>query len=258
MAGVASMKSSASGKSLPAKGGFSGGRLEPAITHGSLGAASSSPRLRGHDRHPTSIQATIEQGGLGKLHGIIVMICGLGFLFDAESVAAGSYLRDMLRCEQNLSVWAQRSVKFGGFLGTLVGAVVFAILADKYGRRPIFLMSSMLLLTSGFTMALSNGFLSLWLLRVLIGTGLAGLPSTYCILAEVLPDHNRGVVLLSTQLFYTAGCIYVNSLAAGLFQSSDSRMFYAWASGPTVIFVIAGWLFLPESPRWLVEEGRSE
>ncbi|GFO15662.1 proton myo-inositol cotransporter [Plakobranchus ocellatus] len=77
--------------------------------------------------------------------------------------------------------------------------------------------------------------------------------------AEAAPSAIRGRLVTLNQLFITIG-ILVSSLVAGGFSSMKEtgwRYMLGLAAVPGIIQFI-GFLYLPESPRWLVTKGREE
>jgi MFS family permease len=92
--------------------------------------------------------------------------------------------------------------------------------------------------------------------RALVGFGVGGQIVAYDLLAEMLPSKNRGKCLLSISFFWTAGSVLI-SLSAWMFLDSKGwRLLIFIASIPVALSVIVSYLFLPESPRWLVVQGR--
>ena len=79
------------------------------------------------------------------------------------------------------------------------------------------------------------------------------------ILAEFLPRENRGFLLLAVEYFWTVGSLLVTVFAYSTFGSGGSWIgFVILCALPCFIAVIFALCFVPESPRWLVAEGRKE
>jgi SHS family lactate transporter-like MFS transporter len=136
-----------------------------------------------------------------------------------------------------------------------LGALIFGVLADRYGRRGP-LMASVLLysifeLLSGF----SPNFTVLIILRALYGVAMGGEWGVGAALAlETLPPKARGVASGILQQGYATGYLIAALVFGGLFQYIGWRgmFFVGVAPALLVLFIRAG---VKESPVW--REGRS-
>ncbi|XP_064411384.1 solute carrier family 22 member 7-like [Latimeria chalumnae] len=141
------------------------------------------------------------------------------------------------------------------FVGTTVGSLVFGILADKYGRKPLILLSFILTALFGLMSAFSTSYLMFAVGRTLTGfaiTGLSGVCLGLC-MEWVDVKHRTFAGALST-LFWSLGCI---SLALLAYLIRDWRQLLLVATSPCVIGIILYW-WIPESARWLLATGKTE
>lgn len=149
--------------------------------------------------------------------------------------------------------------------GCLIGALTAGMLADKFGRKPLLLLSALIfVLTAYGTGAFSNFHLFL-LARFCggIAIGIAsGLSPMY--IAEVAPTHIRGKLVSLNQLTIVIG-ILAAQIVNWLLLSDDTAwnvamawrwMFWA-AAFPALAFLVLA-AFIPESPRWLAMTGQRE
>lgn len=149
------------------------------------------------------------------------------------------------------------------FAGMFIGTILFSYVADKFGRRSIFAFSLLWYGIASFIMAFQTGAfgLNLWRFIATVGLGVE-LVTVDAYLSELIPRMSRGrafAFLLAVSAF------------AGPFT-----YFLAWQLVPIAPLGIAGWrwvvgvsslaaivvwvvrLGLPESPRWLAQQGRVE
>lgn len=204
------------------------------------------------------IEAAIEEVGTGRTQWTLLVICGLTFCSDAAEVTFISLITETLRFKWDLRDSDIMLIQSAVFMGMIVGAPLWGCIADYLGRRTAFLLSSAVICIFGFATALSFNFLSLIIFRCTVGIGVAGLPVGFDILAEALPVQGRGKFLLYIEYFWTLGSIYINICAWVTLTQTEWRLFTALAAVPTLISSIAGYLCLPESPRWLMEQNREE
>lgn len=167
--------------------------------------------------------------------------------------------------------WAMSSA----ILGCLLGATTAGILADRYGRRPLLVISAAIFLLSAYATGAFNcydGFIAARLAGG-IAIGIASALSPMYI-AEVAPAQIRGRLVTLNQMTIVLGILaaqIVNMLiaqpmpdditTAGILESWNGRegwrwMFWAEAL-PAALFLIMA-CFIPESPRWLTLTGRVE
>lgn len=96
------------------------------------------------------------------------------------------------------------------------------------------------------------------LFRGLVGFGVGGLFVPFDILAEFLPTKYRGQFLLGINCFWTLGSMFVAALAWMFLSSEGWRMLTYLTVVPVCVSSALAAAYLPESPRWLLIEGRGE
>jgi len=153
-------------------------------------------------------------------------------------------------------------------LGCLIGAMITGMIAARYGRKPLLLVSALIFLTSAYATGASSTFNVFLIARFFggIGIGIAsGLSPMY--IAEVAPSSVRGKLVSLNQLTIVLGILgaqIANWLIADSIPSSFSpadvyaswngqtgwRWMFWGAAFPAMLFLILASL-IPESPRWL-------
>lgn len=160
-------------------------------------------------------------------------------------------------------------------IGCLVGAVSSGLLADRYGRRGLLLLASVLFTISAIGTGSVNDFSLFVAFRLLggLGIGLASAISPMYI-AEIAPAHLRGRLVSVNQLTIVIGILgaqIVNFLIAqpvdpladdvAILQSWNGQMGWRWMfwaeTVPAMLFFLLVF-FIPESPRFLIKAGRSD
>ena len=147
---------------------------------------------------------------------------------------------------------------FNTGVGILIGEYGLGLVADKFGRRPVLILSA--LFAGGFIweIAFSNSFWPLMAWNTLYAVGVGGALSvvnTY--MHEVAPVSARGQLALRTQLIALVLSAVIGSVPAFFWIPQH----YQWvlfldAALPLLIVIPLVLIFVPESPRWLAAKGR--
>lgn len=158
-------------------------------------------------------------------------------------------------------------------LGCLIGAMVAGMMADRYGRKPLLLISAIIFLTSAYATGAFSVFSWFLIARFLggIGIGIAsGLSPMY--IAEIAPASIRGKLVSLNQLTIVLGIlgaqitnwliaepIPTDFSATDIYDSWNGQMGWRWMfwgeAFPAALFLLLAF-FIPESPRWLAMKGK--
>lgn len=145
-------------------------------------------------------------------------------------------------------------------LGAIAGCLVAGKVSDRYGRRRGLLLAAVLFGISALAMALSPNRNCLIVARFMagIGVGMASMLSPMYI-AEISPAPLRGRMVAINQLTVVIGILLTNLVNYALRNVGPEAWRWMFGLGvvPSALFFV-GALWLPESPRWLVQAGRAE
>ena len=147
-----------------------------------------------------TVEEGIERIGLGWFQAKILIASGLCFAADAMQVILLSFLTLILKEEWSLSDGRTESITSCLFAGSLLGTLVLGPAADHVGRRPVFLVSAIIISIFGLGTALSNNYWTFMFLLFWVGFGVGGLVVPFDLLAEFLPSAGRGKGLLSIEV----------------------------------------------------------
>jgi putative MFS transporter len=144
--------------------------------------------------------------------------------------------------------------------GAMFGAVFYGWLADKIGRRKVFLMTviNFSVATGILTFTPDNAWIFLSVFRFLIGFGVGGL---YCVdlplVQEFVPASKRGLVGGLVTAAVPMGVLLGAALGAYATPFVGWRGLFAIGMVPGLLtLLIRAWV--PESPRWLIQMGRMD
>lgn len=146
------------------------------------------------------------------------------------------------------------------FIGTAFGMLVFGDLADRCGRKVIFLINLAVFVVAALLSAFATDVWQLLVTRALVGIAIGmDIPTSLSFLAEVAPKARRGRLAGSLpNLMWLAGAIISVLLALAIkpLAGDDTwRWLFGLGAVPAAIALVARQV-LPESPRWLRARGR--
>ncbi|ELV8578692.1 sugar porter family MFS transporter [Vibrio vulnificus] len=179
----------------------------------------------------------------GALYGYDLGIINAAMLYIGE---------DIPMTDAQLSVIA--SAVFGG---GVIAIFVSGPLADKFGRKAMMFVGTIIFLIGVAFLVSAESYTPLLLGRLGQGLGVGVMTLVIPLyLAEVTPTAIRGRSTATFQLMLTAGILF--SALVGYFYAQgegDWRSMFLSCAYPAIIFGV-GCFFIPESPRWLAQKGQ--
>ncbi|MDM5191040.1 MFS transporter [Bacillus sp. DX4.1] len=183
-------------------------------------------------------------------------VAGLGWLFDAMDVGMLSFVIVALQKEWGLSSQEMGWIGSINSIGMAVGALLFGILADKIGRKSVFIMTLLLFsIGSGLT-ALSTTLTVFIILRFLIGMGLGGeLPVASTLVSESVEAHERGKIVVLLESFWAGGWLIAALISYFVIPTYGWQAAMVLSAVPAIYALYLRWN-LPDSPQFEKVEKR--
>ncbi|WP_370633867.1 MFS transporter [Deinococcus sp. RIT780] len=211
-----------------------------------------------------TVDQVIEHLGLGPFQYRLLLICGLTFAADAMAVLVMGFALNGVQAHFGLPDDSPTVtlLTVATFAGMLIGAPLWGRVADRFGRRPVFLTT----VTLGVLFGLLGAFApNVWVLlaaRVLTGFAIGGtMPVDYALMAEFMPAAQRGRFLVIVEGFWVIGTLLLTLLAAATAAWLPAGDGWRWLLALTALPGLAGLfvrLGVPDSPRWLSARGRMD
>lgn len=208
------------------------------------------------------IGARLDRLRWNRTHTGLLMALGAGWLFDSLEVNLVGSVIGPLSDHFHATATQAATIYWVWLLGILVGAVAGGRLADRFGRRRLFVGT--LLWYAGFTIltAVSPNLETLYVLRFLTALGVgAEYAVVNAAITELMPRRVRGRAAAGVMNFWPVGAILSGLVAYVMVSTLALPDNLSWRFGFALGGLVAlSVLFfrrkLPESPRWLVSQGR--
>ena len=198
----------------------------------------------------------LEQLPVGSFHYKLLVVTGLGWLFDSMDTGLIAFILPVLAKEWSLSPAQVGWIGSIGLIGMALGAVLAGTLADHIGRKKVFSITVLLYSLSTGMCALAWSYESLLFFRFLVGFGLGGeLPVAATLISEYAPAHLRGRFIVLLESFWGLGWLVAACIAYLLIPAFGWKIAFVIGTLPALyVFLIR--LHLPESIRYLLLHGR--
>jgi MFS family permease len=213
------------------------------------------------------IPARVDRLPWSPFHTRMVIALGTAWVLEGLEITVASAVAGTLSepAALNMSSTAVGALATVYLVGEVLGALFFGNLADKMGRRKLFMVTlAVYLIGSGLTaLTLGSGIgwiIYMYATRFIAGMGIGGeYAAMHSAIDELIPARYRGRVDIGISGTYWGGAI-IGTLGTLLFLNAlptDVGWRLGFLLGPILAVVI---LFvrrhLPESPRWQVMHGR--
>ncbi|KAH6975317.1 hypothetical protein BKA56DRAFT_87590 [Ilyonectria sp. MPI-CAGE-AT-0026] len=147
-------------------------------------------------------------------------------------------------------------------LGELIGSLVAAPLNDVFGRKGVFLIGTITIIVGVIMQLVTTSSVALMTAgRAVLGFGVGNFSATSPLyMGEIAPESLRSPLLMCWQLTLSVSQIIAAAINRGV-VSNNTTFAYRFPIGFQLVFpliILLGIWWVPESPRWLIREDRSE
>lgn len=200
--------------------------------------------------------ARLERLPFSGYHRTIFIIIAIAFFFDSVDLGTMTFVLGSIKTEFGLSTATAGLVASASFFGMVGGAAVAGLLADRFGRRPVFQWSMVLWGLASYLCSTAQSVEALIFYRVLLGFGMGmEFPIAQTLLSEFVPASSRGRLIALMDGFWPLGFITAGVVSYFVLPAYGWRTEFALLAIPAV-FVLIVRRVVPESPRWLEHRGR--
>lgn len=205
-----------------------------------------------------SIQALDEQQ-INRFHWQMVFTAGMGFFTDAYDLFVIGVVTTILIPIWHLSNYQIAILNGSALAAAALGAIIFGMLADKFGRKKMYGVEIIILVIGAIVSAFATSFIWLLFSRIVLGIGIGGdYPTSAVVASEHANRRNRGFLVLLVFAMQALGLIIgplLASLLLYIHMSTDLiwRLLLGFGAIPAAsVFYLRR--KLTETPRFLLTQ----
>lgn len=207
----------------------------------------------------SNVAARLERLPLAGFHRRLLLIGGLGYMFDGLDSSSLAFLLPVVSKLWQLTSAQTGLVASSTYIGYFFGAFLSGVLADVIGRRRIMMSALAIYCAASMASATAHDWHTFFALRMLAGFG-SGAETVVIapFLAEFVPRRYRGMFCGALVGFMSFGYLSSSILGYTVVRNfADGWRYLAVLTSLPVVMLLWWRRTLPESPRWLESRGRS-
>lgn len=197
----------------------------------------------------------------GKTRGFLLFVTAVaaiaGFLYGYDTgIISGALLH--IRQDFKLSHQMQEITASAILVGAVAGALACGWLFERIGRRRTLMLVAFIFATGALASSIAPSAVLLVSARILLGFAVGGASQTGPVyVAELAPADRRGHFVTSFNVAIGLGILTANIVGSSLNNVWSWRWMIAAAIAPALV-LLASTFVIPESPRWLVGQGKAD
>jgi MFS transporter, putative metabolite:H+ symporter len=226
------------------------------------------PRKRQGQRPFSKVSITpLDDARLRPAHFALLAVMSLAVTIDGMKPAAFAYVIPGAELEYGLKgpLYPHADAlpiglyPLSGIVGTMLGSFIWGWMGDRIGRRSSILLAAILFIASATCGAMPQYWMNLVCCFVM-GLAVGGmLPIGFSLVSETVPRRHRGWMMVIIGGNILTAFLLVSWLASTLASPAHFGWRLLWLIGlPTGLVLIGLNHWIPESPRYLLEQGRDE
>jgi AAHS family 4-hydroxybenzoate transporter-like MFS transporter len=204
-----------------------------------------------------NITRAIDEQRMGALQVGTMILCSLVAFLDGLDTQTIGVAAPAIADTLGLSRAALGPVFSAALLGAMIGALTFGPLADRFGRKRILVLATVVFGVFTLATAYATSFESLLAVRFLAGIGLGG--ATPCFIAltsEYAPKRRRAMVTSLIWAAFPLGAALGAVLSSAMIAKFTWQHIFIVGGALPLIVAAAALIWLPESIRFLLAKGQ--
>jgi len=207
--------------------------------------------MSGEVRSP--VEEALENQPFGSLQLRVVLLCALVQAFDGFDLGTIGMAAPSLA-----KAWGVAPAEFTtafvmSSVGILVGALLSGPLGDRFGRKPLLIISVGFIAVFSILSAYAWSIPSITAMRFLTGLGIGGaMPVTVALTSDYSPIQRRGTLIMLMFCGNTLGGFLGGQLVSQILPIFGWQSIFLAGGIPPLLLIPILMVWLPESPRFLI------
>jgi AAHS family 4-hydroxybenzoate transporter-like MFS transporter len=198
----------------------------------------------------------IDERGVGGFQILVLALCFIVMIIDGFDAQAVGFVAPLISMQWGVAKSSFGPVFVSGLFGMAAGALLFGLLADRFGRKIIiiccFLAFGILTVGKGF----ASSIVALSVLQLLAGLGIGGaMPNAIALVSEYSPVNRRSLMIAVATAGYSVGASGAGFLTARLAGVYGWQATFLVGGVAAVAMVPVLIVLLPESIRFMALSG---
>ena len=204
-----------------------------------------------------NIPELLANSRIGPLHRRVFVLCLMTLIIDGFDVQAMGYVVPALSTAWGVDPAEFRTVLPAANFGVLIGSLLFSPLADKIGRRPVLVWSTVWFAVMTIAAAYAGNVTQLFWLRLVGGIGMGCIiPNATALIGEYSPATRRVTLMMNITVGFTAGGAIAGFVARALIPQFGWQSVFVVGGAIPLTIAIAMYAALPESLQFLAVRRR--
>lgn len=204
------------------------------------------------------LMARVQRLPVGKFHYTLLWVVGLGWMFDAMDTGIIAFILTILVKDWQLTATQSGFIVSISFVGMALGAIASGALADRFGRKALFMLTLAIYSLATAACAFAPNLTWLLVCRFVVGIGLGGqLPVAVTLVSEYIPAQVRGRFIVLLESFWGLGWL-VAALVSYFIIPKFSWHVAFLIGGLPIFYLVVIWFKVPESIPYLIQQGKTE
>ena len=199
-----------------------------------------------------------EDAPLSRAHWVLMSVLVVALIIDIMKPASLGFTIPGMVSEYGVPKATASLVPFFALTGTVVGSIVWGIIADVYGRKASILLSAVMFVGTSICGAMPSLYWNVGMCFMMGAAAGGMLPVTYALLAEMMPSKHRGWALVLVGGLGAVGGYFAASGFSALLQPTFGWRILWLLNLPTGLSLVLLGALIPESAKFLLARGRRE
>ena len=199
-----------------------------------------------------------EDAPLTRAHWALMAVLVVALVIDIMKPASLGFTIPGMVSEYGVSKATASLVPFAALTGTVVGSILWGIIADVYGRKASILLSAVMFVGTSICNAMPSLYWNIGMCFMMGAAAGGMLPVTYALLAEMMPSKHRGWALVLVGGLGAVGGYFAASGFSALLQPTFGWRILWLLNLPTGLSLVLLGALIPESAKFLLARGRRD